>query len=329
MDDDRSIRISMAKRAFVSTPNVTKVLKYMDRCRECSDLETEPTCMMVYGASGVGKTTIIKKYLKQNEGDSDVHGDTVPVLHIELPDNSKPVDAARELLLKLDDPLALYETDIAILTKRVVELIPLLGIRLIIIDEFQHLVEESSNKVLTRVGNWLKMILNKSKCPIVLFGMPYSKVVLQANSQLQGRFSIQFNLRPFSYQDGGGIFKTFLDHLDEALPFEQKSGLATQKLQKKLYAFSQGNMRSLRNLIYQASIEAIDNNHTSIQNEDFIFASELTSGDKPKTWINPFLENVSITKDMLRAPPKTLGWEDYFRNSKRKGKGSDLSDLFS
>lgn len=328
MEDDKNIRISMAKRAFVSTPNVTKVLKYMDRCREYSDLETEPICMMVYGASGAGKTTIIKKYLKQNEGDSDVNGDTVPVLHIELPDNAKPVDAARELLLKLDDPLALYETDIAILTKRVVDLIPLLGIKLIIIDEFQHLVEESSNKVLTQVGNWLKMILNKSKCPIVLFGMPYSKIVLQANSQLQGRFSIQFNLRPFSYQNGDGIFKTFLDNLDQALPFDKKSGLADHKLQKKLYAFSQGNMRSLRNLIYHASLEAINNNQISINEKDFLFASELTSGDKPTTWKNPFLKGVSITKDMLRTPPITLGWEDYLRNNKQKNKGSHLIELF-
>jgi predicted AAA+ superfamily ATPase len=327
--DDKNIRISRAKRAFVSTPSVNKILKYMDRCREYSDFETEPTCMMVYGSYGVGKTTIIKKYLKQNEGDSDANGDIVPVLHIELPDNAKPVDAAKELLLKLNDPLALHESDITVLTKRVVELIPLLKIELIIIDEFQHLVEESSNKVLTRVGNWLKMIINKSKCPIVLFGMPYSKVVMQANSQLQSRFSIQFNLRPFNYQDGEGVFKTFLEHLDEALPFDKKCGLAIKKLQKKLFAFSQGNMRSLRNLIFQASIQAIENNHESIKEEDFVFASHLTSGDKPATWKNPFLNDVNITKDMLRDPPMTLGWEDYQRNNKQKGKKGDLSDLFS
>ncbi|MDV2323021.1 TniB family NTP-binding protein, partial [Vibrio cholerae] len=40
--------------------------------------------MMVYGASGVGKTTIIKKYLNQNRRDSEVGGDIIPVLHIEL-----------------------------------------------------------------------------------------------------------------------------------------------------------------------------------------------------------------------------------------------------
>ncbi|HHY0496898.1 TniB family NTP-binding protein, partial [Vibrio parahaemolyticus] len=273
MDDSRDIRIARAKKAFVITPSVAKVLRYMDRCRDFSDMDSEPTCMIVYGASGVGKTTIIKKYLKKNEGDSDIDGDTIPVVHIELPDNAKPVDAARELLLKMGDPLALYDTDLARLTKRIVELIPALGVKLIIIDEFQHLVEESSNKILTQVGNWLKGILNKSKCPIVLFGMPYSKLVLQANSQLHGRFSIQFDLRPFSYQEGEGTFKTFLQHLDEALPFEKQAGLANEGLQKKLYAFSQGNMRSLRDLIYHASIEAIDNHHESITKDDFLFAS--------------------------------------------------------
>ncbi|HGS5473228.1 TPA: TniB family NTP-binding protein [Vibrio parahaemolyticus] len=193
MDDSRDIRVAKAKKAFVITPSVAKVLRYMDRCRDLSDMDSEPTCMMVYGSHGVGKTAIIKKYLKQNEGDSDTEGDTIPVIHIEMPDNAKPVDAARELLLQMEAPLALYDTDLARLTKRIVELIPLLGVKLIIIDEFQHLVDESSNKILTQVGNWLKGILNKSKCPIVLFGMPYSKLVLQANSQLHSRFSIQFN----------------------------------------------------------------------------------------------------------------------------------------
>ncbi|ROV59116.1 transposase, partial [Vibrio ponticus] len=70
MIETREVRISKAKRAFVSTPTVQKILCYMDRCRDLSDLDSEPTCMMVYGASGVGKTTVIKKYLNQNKRDS-------------------------------------------------------------------------------------------------------------------------------------------------------------------------------------------------------------------------------------------------------------------
>ncbi|WP_432463252.1 TniB family NTP-binding protein [Agarivorans sp. QJM3NY_33] len=319
MNETRETRISKAKRAFVSTPSVHKILNYMDRCRDLSDLDSEPTCMMVYGASGVGKTTVIKQYLNQNRRDSVVGGDIIPVLHIELPDNAKPVDAAKELLVEMGDPLALYETDLARLTKKLIDLIPVVGVKLIIIDEFQHLVEERSNRVLTQVGNWLKMILNKTKCPIVLFGMPYSRVVLQANSQLHGRFSIQFELRPFSYQRGNGVFKTFLSHLDRALPFEKEAGLAYDELQKKLYAFSQGNMRSLRNLIYHASIEAINNEQDTITYQDLVFASELTRGNKPIKWKNPFNDDVNVTEDMLRPPPKDIGWEDYYlsNNSSR------------
>ncbi|HGF4932741.1 TPA: TniB family NTP-binding protein [Vibrio parahaemolyticus] len=328
MSDSRDVRIVKAKKAFVTTPSVAKVLRYMDRCRDLSDMDSDPTCMMVYGDTGVGKTAIIKKYLKKNEGDSDSEGDTIPVLHIELPDNAKPVDAARELLLQMGDPLALYDTDLARLTNKIVKLVPILGVRLIIIDEFQHLVDDSTNKILTHVGNWLKGILNKTKCPIILFGMPYSKVVLRANSQLHGRFAIQFHLRPFSYQNGEGVFKIFLQHLDEALPFEKQIGLAKEGLQKKLYAFSQGNMRSLRDLIYQASIEAIDNDHESITDADFLFASELTSGNKPSFWKNPFIEGVKVTREMLRSPPKTLGWENYLKNISPKTKGRKGLDLF-
>lgn len=328
MNETREARISKAKRAFVSTPSVTKILSYMDRCRDLSDFESEPTCMMVFGASGVGKTTVIKKYLSQNNRDSKVRGDVVPVLHIELPDNAKPVDAARELLLEMGDPLALYDTDLARLTQKLTDLIPVVGVKLIIIDEFQHLVEERSNRILTQVGNWLKMILNRTKCPIVLFGMPYSKVVLTANSQLHGRFSIQFELRPFNYQGGAGVFKNFLWNLDKALPFDKEIGLANAELQKKLYAFSQGNMRSLRNLIFQASVEAIDNNHETITIEDFVSAAELTSGDKLSSWINPFEKGAKVTEQMLRPPPEDIGWEDYLRNKPKKNRKNQDSNMF-
>lgn len=320
MNETREARISKAKRAFVSTPSVTKILGYMDRCRDLSDFESEPTCMMVFGASGVGKTTVIKKYLSQNNRDSKVRGEIVPVLHIELPDNAMPVDAARELLLEMGDPLALYDTDLARLTKKLTDLIPLVGVKLIIIDEFQHLVEERSNRILTQVGNWLKMILNRTKCPIVLFGMPYSKVVLKANSQLHGRFSIQCELRPFSYQGGEGVFKKFLENLDKLLPFVKEAGLAEKNLQKKLYAFSEGNMRSLRNLIYQASVNAIDNHRATIIYEDLVFAAELTCSNKTYTWKNPFENGVKVTEEMLRPPPKDIGWEDYLKNINSRSK---------
>ncbi|MCW8330275.1 TniB family NTP-binding protein [Photobacterium sp. SDRW27] len=326
--EDNNIRIQKARKAFISTPDVTTVLKHIERCRKYSDLQSEPSCMMVYGASGVGKTSIIKKYLKQNQGDSTTEGDTVPVLYIELPENAKPVDAAREMLLKLNDPLALYESDITVLTKRIIDLVPLLKIELIIIDEFQHLVEKSSNKILARVGDWIKMLINKTRCPVILFGMPYSQVVLSANSQLRGRFSIQFHLRPFSYANDRDTFEEFLTRLDEALPFEKCSGLNTKNMVKKLYAFSEGNMRSLRNLIYHAAVQAIESDQTSIQAKDFLYASRLTSGDKQTTWKNPFEPSIKISKKMLADPPRNLGWEDYLRNNKKRGKPDDLSNLF-
>ncbi|MCW3172622.1 TniB family NTP-binding protein [Shewanella subflava] len=324
MEHDDYIRAQKARKAFISTPIVTQILELIERCREYSDRDSEPSCMMVYGASGVGKTSIIKKYLKNNPGDSTPTGDVLPVWYIELPENAKPVDAAREMLLAINDPLALYETDIALLTHRIIQLVKDLKVELIIIDEFQHLVEKTSNKILARVGDWLKMLINKSKCPIILFGMPYSKVVLDANTQLNGRFPIQFHLRPFSYLNEKAIFEGFLKRLDEALPFNKRSGLDTALMQKKLYAFSQGNMRSLRNLIYHASVHAIENNEDCLTEVDFLYASELSSGDKSSTWKNPF--KTSVTKDMLADPSNTIGWEDYFRNNRNR-KAKVHSDL--
>lgn len=324
-------RIELAKTAFITTPAVANILMNIERCRRLSLTDAEPSCMMVYGSTGEGKTSIIRKYVKENSRKSLKEGDIVPVLYIELPENAKPIDAAREILLQLNDPLALYESDVTILTKRIIELVPLLKIELIIVDEFQHLVEKNSNKILARVGDWLKILINKTKCPIILFGMPYSKVVLMANSQLRSRFSIQFHLRPFSYSEGKKhIFLGFLKQLDKSLPFEELTGLEKEPLSKKLFAFSGGNMRSLRNLIFHASVQAIENNRTFISSDDFLYASQLTSGDKLSTWKNPFEKGAEITKDMLEDAPHDIGWEDYHSNNNpRSKKPLDGSKIFN
>lgn len=317
-------RIEQAKKAFITTPDVSLILNNIERCRKLSTFDAEPSCMMVYGSHGVGKTSIIKKYLKANERNSYPDGDTVPVLYIELPENAQPVDVARELLIELNDPLALHESDLIVLTKRLVDLVPLLKIELIILDEFQHLVEKSSNRILSRVGDWVKILINKTRCPVVLFGMPYSQVILAANSQLRSRFSIRFDLRPFSYLNRYNVYRKFLSRLDEALPFERLSGLAEKSTAKKIYAFSEGNMRSLRNLVFQASVDAIEQGHDCINKDDLLAASELTCGDKSSTWRNPFLKGAIVTDAMLQDPPKELGFEDYFQNNRRGKKSVDV-----
>ncbi|QUM76159.1 TniB family NTP-binding protein [Moritella sp. 24] len=322
-------RIERAKKAFITTPDVAKILKNIERCRQLSRFDAEPSCMMVYGASGVGKSSIIRKYLKSNEGSSSLRGDIVPVFYIELPDNAKPVDVAREMLLQLNDPLALHETDVTILTKRIIDLVSLLKIEMIIIDEFQHLIEKISNRILARVGDWLKIIIKKTQCPIALFGMPYSQVIFATNSQLNGLFSIQFHLRPFSYAYNKDVFIGFLKRLDEALPFDNMSGLGEDRLAKKLYAFSGGNMRSLRNLVFHASVNAIESERESIITDDFRDASELTSGNKLASWENPFQKGVTITDNMLADPAKELGYEDYIQHNKRGGKPFDPSKAFN
>ena len=192
MNETREARISKAKRAFVSTPSVTKILGYMDRCRDLSDFESEPTCMMVFGASGVGKTTVIKKYLSQNNRDSKVRGEVVPVLHIELPDNAKPIDAARELLLEMGDPLALYDTDLARLTKKLTDLIPLVGVKLIIIDEFEKLSSLST----CLASRWRRHRKGNDRSP---FQSPERPA--QQNTQLNlGRMFIPAENCPFKRQ---------------------------------------------------------------------------------------------------------------------------------
>ena len=70
-------------------------------------------------------------------------------------------------------------------------------LELIIIDEFQHLIERKSLKILKETANSIKSLIVETKIPMALFGMPYSSVILDSVSQLSSRFERRRTISPF------------------------------------------------------------------------------------------------------------------------------------
>lgn len=305
------------KQIFIQNPKITDIIDDISDCREFSDGIHEPDCMIVVGDTGAGKTTLIDKYLAKNPRSETNDGSIIPILSTSLPPNATPITASEQLLSDLGDPLAFSRgNDPVKIAKEISDLMKLCGVELIIIDEFQHMIDRKNKQILHSAADWLKMLIVRSKIPVVLFGMPYSVLILEANNQLAGRFELQHTLEPFrlNNKENRIMYKTFLAMLDEALPFHESSDLAAPDMMKRIYAFSQGNLRRIRKLINRSSRLALRDNSNKILLEHFAKAAPKVSRTACEKQ-NPFVVNVH--KLNIKQPPKDIGWENYLNQQEK------------
>lgn len=326
MDSNKAENIAkQVKQIFIQNPQISDILDDISDCREFSDGIHEPDCMIVVGDTGSGKTTIIDKYLNKNPRSETKDGSVIPILSTSLPPNATPITASEQLLSDLGDPFAFSRgSDPVKIAKEMSDLMTLCGVELIIIDEFQHMIDRKNKQVLHSAADWLKMLIVRSKIPVVLFGMPYSVVILEANNQLAGRFELQHTLEPFrlNNRENRSHYKTFLSLLDDALPFQESCDLTSRDMMKRIYAFSRGNLRRIRKLINRSTRLALRDNASKILLKHFATAAPKVSKAACAEQ-NPFQVEESMLK--IQHPPKEVGWENYLN---QQDKDISIKDVF-
>jgi archaellum biogenesis ATPase FlaH len=75
------------------------------------------------------------------------------------------------MLDSIGDPAADKGT-VSSITLRLRKFLKGCEVELIILDEFQHFDDRQSKNILKIISDWLKNLLNQSKVPIILVGMP-------------------------------------------------------------------------------------------------------------------------------------------------------------
>ena len=313
---------------FVLSPKLNQILELMEDCRLDSKLTNDPQCMLVTGDTGAGKTSLIEYYHKEKPNLEGEYASKITILSTSLPESSTPITAAQQLLYDLGDPFYSKSDNIIELTAKLVVLIKNCQVEMIIIDEFQHMIEFKTKKVLFRVADWLKMLIVRTKVPIILFGLPYSELILQTNKQLAGRFLLRQNLEPFriKLKANRNYFLSFLNAVDKALPFESSSNLTDQKISKAIYVASKGNLRNLMVLINYAVKKSLKQGEIKLSVESLIYAADTLN----ITAKNPFLlEDIDLSD--IVEPSKNIGWETILeqRNLAKKDIKLTIDDLFN
>lgn len=254
-------RIALAEKIFIKYPKLKRLYGRIDYCRTFSKIAAEPECMLIAGTQGAGKTTLTEWY----GGDFPVRKTPqkliVPVLLVSVPSPATVKGLASEILEALGDPAADKGT-VASLTLRLRKYLKDCEVELIILDEFQHFDDRQSKKVLKTISDWLKNLLNKTKVPIVLVGMPGCESVLDAkgNEQLKRRFSTRDEIALFGWDtpEQEKEFRALLKLIDGDLPLLKDSHLADTDTAFLIYSATDGVINYVMKLLRRAAALAIE-----------------------------------------------------------------------
>lgn len=282
-------RKRLVETIHVTFPRLLSVRSKISYCHTHSKMAAEPECMLITGRQGAGKTTLCNGYARQFPRIVTKERVVIPVLAASIPAPATVKSLPTRVLRALGDPYPDRGTAVS-QTLRIINFFDKCEVELVILDEFQNFIDANSTAILVGISNWLKDLINETRKPVVLVGMPHSERILQSNPQLERRFSMRETLSPFSW--GTSVeqneFRRFLKQLDERLPFSQKSNLAALETATRIFSATQGIVGYVMKLVRRAAILAVDKDADYLELELLAKAYEERLAARMASRINPF-----------------------------------------
>lgn len=293
-DDEPESRVEDVVMAFrtnlVQHLGFERALKEIARCHRMGRFRfDEPNCLLITGESGCGKSTLRNQYAKNYPRVEMEDRTAIPVLHLELPSQPTVKNVAERILIELGDPFA-EKGSAEGKTARIVRLLKECRVELVILDEFQHFVDRSSEKVEYKVADWLKSVINASKVPFVLMGLPRCKRILDVNEQLRRRFLPRIELNRFriSRKDERKQFVGVLKSLEKAMPLDTPTALTDKEIVPRIYFATHGVIDHTMKLVGESLSIVLSERRSTIDQEVLRQAFERVIWAEAGDQTNPF-----------------------------------------
>jgi Cdc6-related protein, AAA superfamily ATPase len=255
-------RVEHVKKIIVHHPVYKDVLEELEMRFDLGEDSVAPDCLYLFGPTGAGKSTVTSEFTNRyprEEVITDSREYTrIPVLHVKVPSKATPRSLASKILFDMGDPNHFRGTE-SELTSRVHHLIEKCDVKMVVLDEFQHLIDSDTLHVLVTASNWVKTFTEEIKIPVVLCGMPESMRIFINNPQLDRRFTNKIELPPFRYGTAAEIttFRKFLREVEKQLPFADQSNLSDTAIADRIYYTSLGVPFYVMQLLIEATTYAV------------------------------------------------------------------------
>src|SRR5688572_3970894 len=155
---------------LIRYPRFNELHREIQRCQTLSRTAGEPQCMALEGVPGAGKSTLVADFARAFPRVETEAGTQVPVFYLETPSPVTVKGMAATMLERLGDPAA-HRGALWSMNSRLIKLMQACDVQLAILDDFHHLIDTETNRILQKVSDWLKVLIKESGIPFLVVGI--------------------------------------------------------------------------------------------------------------------------------------------------------------
>lgn len=222
-------------------------------------------CLLIYGATGMGKTKIIRKFERAHPPRFVQTAGVAlrPVVVVQVPPEPVERDLYREILTGLDAP-ALSGGSLAREKDVCRGLLRACEARMIVLDEVNGLLAGTFRQQRIFL-NALRFLANDLSVPLVCIGTDLARQALLSDAQLAERFEA-LELRPWR---NDASFGRLLGSLGAILPLRARSDLTSPAVRARVFAMTDGVTARIFRLIEAVAERAIVTGRERIDADSF------------------------------------------------------------
>lgn len=240
-----------ASNGLIRYPRFNELHDDILLCREATAQAGEPSCMVLEGVSGAGKSTLVKSYAESFPRYEAKDGSRIPVFFLETPSPVTVKGMAAHMLMELGDPGA-HKGTLQMMNARLIHYLRVCEVGLVILDDFHHLIDSETNRIMAQVSDWLKVLIKETGIPFLVVGIENSvEQILKANQQLSRLFAVRETLLPFSMdtREETEAFERFLEYAQMAVEMEFQYKLSKDDFLLRIHAATNGVVANVMNLL--------------------------------------------------------------------------------
>lgn len=237
-------------------------------------------CLVIYGATGMGKTRIVQKFLRDHRSrfDEKLGKTRLPVVYIQMPPAPHERDLYEEILAGLGG-IFTHRISVTTLRHRIRILARQMEVRLLVIDEI-HSILAGTFREQRIILNAIRFLANDLRIPLVCLGTYEANQALMTDQQLADRFEAA----ELPAWEDGQAFQQLLLSFESVLPLRQPSDFRDSKVHQRILGLTEGVLVRICRLIETAATEAIRSSQEridlSLLTENLVAESLVSIADR-------------------------------------------------
>lgn len=298
-----SERLEAVARITVLHPDFKAAATAVDRCLKSYLSAGETICIRVEGDAGTGKSHLSNRYLWRYP-EYRQNGQLIkPVMRVRVPPKPTIKGLAAAMLEEYHDSYANKWKSEQEISAHLDFRIKQCETVLIFVEEMNHFVDATSEKLHSEVANWFKIRLESNRRPFVATGLPRMHVLFDKDDQLKDRFDGPFVLNRFRWFTREKVpelvnmpFRSYMHKIYEKFPFKDCMDFGANDTALRFFLISKGVPRHIGKLLKLTALLAEEEGTETINLDILRRAYKQRRGERIRDAANPFSPDFDLSK---------------------------------